>query len=295
MTCRQLARGSWHSCASCLWQLLDFPPDLQRVVLARWLPLGMTMQIRALLLVGSFGLVAQPITACSGRATEASVASAGASGSEEAAGSGNASGSGASSGAGASGGSSPEGGSAGTVALAGAGGATPREPTKHRPTATTCDHTRASNDPGAPTDPDGPRVECRAHTDCTDGENGRCVGNGHDGWRCTYDSCFADSDCSDGTSGPQLCECEGGSRSDNNVCLRGTCRVDADCGAAGYCSPSFGDCGNYFGVIGYYCHTNTDECVNDADCNADGSHPEAYCAFKPTVGRWQCSNLNCVG
>jgi len=266
------------------------------------------MQMRALLLVASCGLSAQLVIACSGRATELAAASAGASGSEEAAGSGNASGSGASSGAGSSGGSSPQAGSAGAgaggasagaagaISLAGAGGATPQEPTKHRPTATTCDHTRASNDPGAPTDPEAPRVDCRAHTDCTSGENGRCVGNGHDGWRCTYDSCFADSDCSGGTSdAPQLCECEGGSRSDNNVCLPGGCRVDADCGAAGYCSPSFGDCGNFFGVVGYYCHTNTDECLNDTDCNADGSHPQAYCAFKPTVGRWQCSNLNCVG
>ena len=158
-----------------------------------------------------------------------------------------------------------------------------------------CDHARASFDPGAPTDPDAPRVDCRAHADCTDGENGRCVGNGHDGWGCTYDSCFVDSDCAGDATTARICACEGGSRSDNNVCLAGNCRVDADCGSAGYCSPSFGDCGNYFGVAGYYCHTSSDECVDDADCKADGTHPMGYCAFKPTVGRWQCSNLNCVG
>jgi len=265
------------------------------VRLARRLLRSTEMQIRSLSLAASFGLLAQLIVACSGRATETPAASAGASGSEEAAGSGNASGSGAASGAGSSGGTSPEGGSAGMVALAGAGGATPREPTKHRPTATTCDQTRASNDPGAPTDPDAPRVDCRAHTDCTAGENGRCAGNGHDGWRCTYDNCFADSDCAAGASESRVCACDGGDRSDNNVCLPGNCRVDADCGEAGYCSPSFGDCGNYFGVVGYYCHTNTDECVNDADCTADGTRPQGYCAFRPTIGRWQCSNINCVG
>src|SRR6185369_5206930 len=101
--------------------------------LARRLLRSTEMQIRSLSLAASFGLLAQLIVACSGRATETPAASAGASGSEEAAGS--------------SGGTSPEGGSAGMVALAGAGGATPREPTKHRPTATTCDQTRASNDP----------------------------------------------------------------------------------------------------------------------------------------------------
>jgi hypothetical protein len=269
------------------------------------------MQIRWLFLAPSFGLLAQLIVACSGRATESLAANAGASGSEEAAGSGNASGAGPAIGAGSSAGTSPEGGSAGTVALAGAGGAaagaagavslagaggaTPREPTKHRATATDCDHARPSNDPGAPTDPDAPRVQCRAHTDCTAGENGRCVGNGHDGWGCTYDSCFADSDCAAGTGESRVCACEGGSRSDNNVCLRGNCRLDADCGEAGYCSPSFGDCGNFFGVVGYYCHTNTDECVNDADCTQGGTLPQAYCAFMPTVGRWKCSNSNCVG
>lgn len=253
--------------------------------------------------MASLGLVTQLVIACSGRAIESGAESAGASGSGETAGSGNTSGSGAASGEGGNagtlalagaGGSRPDAGAAGALPLAGAGGASLREPVKHRATATECDHTRATNDPNVPSEGGAP-VSCRAHSDCTEGENGRCAGNGHDGWRCTYDSCFTDLDCAGGVGGPGVCACEGGSRSDNNVCLVGNCRVDADCGEGGYCSPSLGDCGNYFGVVGYFCHTDADVCVDDADCGAGGGSSQAYCAFKPTVGHWMCSNLHCAG
>jgi hypothetical protein len=140
-------------------------------------------------------------------------------------------------------------------------------------------------------DAGGPPVTCHAHADCTAGQNGRCSGNGHDGWHCTYDQCFADADCS-GTAASSVCACEGGFRSDNNVCLRdGNCRTDADCGSGGYCSPSLGSCGNYAKAVGYFCHTPQDECVNDSDC---GGGPW-YCAYSPLVGHWKCSNAHCVG
>ena len=288
--------GSVAHCASDSAPLCRLIGAFRSIVLARCLRLGTYMQTRPLLLLASMGLLAQLVAGCGGSATQLTGANAGSGGSEEAAGSGNASGSGASSGAGSSGGSSPEAGSAGAVvAWAGAGGATLREPAKHRPTAAACDRTRATNEPGAPTDPDFPRAQCHAHAECTAGENGRCVGNGHDGWACTYDSCFADSDCNGGTSIAKICECEGGSRSDNNVCLPGNCAVDADCGTAGYCSPTLGDCGNFFGVVGYFCHTPADECVSDSDCGSNDASRMGYCAFKPTVGHWQCSNTHCVG
>jgi hypothetical protein len=140
---------------------------------------------------------------------------------------------------------------------------------------------------------------CHSDAECTEGENGRCGGNGHDGYRCTYDNCFADSDCSGAASGEaRVCGCEGGFRSENNVCLVGNCQLDADCGQGGYCSPSLGNCGNYAKTVGYFCHTPDDECIDDADCDAlpgAGTFGAPYCAFMPTIGHWKCSNTHCVG
>lgn len=180
----------------------------------------------------------------------------------------------------------------------GTGGVGPHAPQSHRASATPCDHTRPSPDPGAPPVDAGfgGFIACRSHAECTSGANGRCSGNGHDGWQCTYDACFSDSDCTGAVgTGTQLCECEGGFRADNNVCLGGNCRVDADCGPSGYCSPTLGDCGNYTGTTGYYCHTPSDECVGDTDCGGDGGYPNPYCAFMPTIGHWRCSTSQCVG
>ncbi|HEY6559272.1 MAG TPA: hypothetical protein VI072_18435 [Polyangiaceae bacterium] len=195
-------------------------------------------------------------------------------------------GSGASAGSGGSGGG---GGSAGKGGSGGSGGIS-RIPEKHRAAATACDNVRATPDPMVP-DAGGPPITCRSHAECTAGINGRCSGNGHDGWHCTYDQCFSDSEC-DSTGASSVCECEGGFRSDNNVCLReGNCRTDADCGSGGYCSPSLGSCGNYTRTVGYYCHTPQDECVNDSECGGGAW----YCAYSPMVGHWKCSNSHCVG
>ena len=128
---------------------------------------------------------------------------------------------------------------------------------------------------------------CAQDEHCTRGDNGRCEDFRGD-WRCTYDECFADASCNQG--GP--CACEGGFWSDSNVCLPGNCRTDADCGSAGYCSPTFGDCGGYSGVIGYYCHTAQDTCLDDADCTANGS---GYCMYRPELAHWACGYGQCVG
>ena len=91
-----------------------------------------------------------------------------------------------------------------------------------------------------------------------------------------------------------VCACGGGFWSDNNVCLNdGNCRTDADCGEGGACSPTLGDCGDYAGVVAYYCHTPTDECVDDADCT--GTAGRGYCAYNPAAGHWMCSDAQCVG
>lgn len=167
-------------------------------------------------------------------------------------------------------------------------GCLPRAATVHREIGATCDRFRA---PGSTPEP-GPPADCSSDADCTALTNGRCNGNSHDGWRCTYDACFTDSDC-----GPDnACQCSGGFRADNNVCVTGNCRTDADC-ATGFCSPTLGSCGDYVGTVGWFCHTCDDTCVNDADCaGLDGGFFGApYCAFDPVSGRWGCQNTHCVG
>ncbi len=67
------------------------------------------------------------------------------------------------------------------------------------------------------------------------------------------------------------------------------------CGAGGYCSPSLGECGNYDKAVGYFCHTQDDECSDDSDCTGGIASSPAYCAFMPAVGHWRCSTAQCVG
>jgi hypothetical protein len=160
-----------------------------------------------------------------------------------------------------------------------------RVPLKHRPVEVVCDDERpAGESPGG----DG-EAECGDDSDCQDGRNGRCTSTRF-GYECTYDACVEDADC-DG-----VCECNGGFRSDANACTGGNCRVNADCGPQGYCSPSFGSCGGYSGVVAYYCHTPEDECIDDEDCEGDPEFGfDPYCAYEPGAGRWRCSNDHCVG
>lgn len=165
-------------------------------------------------------------------------------------------------------------------------GCLPHAATEHRASAATCDMVRL---PGSPPDPSW-MGECATDADCAAGNNGRCTGNSHDGWRCTYDMCFADSDC-DAT---RLCACEGGFRSDENVCLPSNCRSDAEC-ATGFCSPTLGSCGHYTSWVGYFCHTCDDLCVNDEDCPLMGGTQPGYCAYSTANSRWQCEYSECVG
>ena len=131
-------------------------------------------------------------------------------------------------------------------------------------------------------------MSCQTHVECTNGTNGRCLGNSHDGWQCTYDVCQSDGDC--GASG--VCQCEGGFRSDHDVCLESSCRVDADCGAGRFCSPSLGSCGNFSKIVTYACHEPSDECIDDEDCAAEHN---GSCRFEPAVGHWKCSSSECAG
>ena len=170
---------------------------------------------------------------------------------------------------------------------------TGRVPAKHRAVATACDGTRSTSPPANLPDGGDGSVKCTTHDECTAGVNGRCTGNPHDGWRCTCDECSNDTECGSG-----ICECDGQFRTDANKCLTSNgCRLDSDCGSAGYCSPSLGSCGSFDKTMGYYCHTAADECVDDSDCTdaGPGSYGTPYCAYSPSAGKWACSNSQCAG
>jgi hypothetical protein len=98
-----------------------------------------------------------------------------------------------------------------------------------------------------------------------------------------------------------VCSCAGATKgyagaSPGNVCVPSDCRVDADCGPGGYCSPTVSSsCGAFYGVQGYYCHRPGDACVNDSDCAAGTTGPAPYCAYDTSVGRWVCGTGACAG
>ena len=142
---------------------------------------------------------------------------------------------------------------------------------------------------------------CRIqYADCTQGTNGRCLppqGN-IAGDFCSYDECATDAECTGGA----VCLCgaslgtvgtDGTPTRTGNRCVKSGCRLDADCGAGGFCSPTYDTfCGPRNGVQGYDCHTPNDECTNDDQCTEGGA---GYCAFQPTLGRWKCSYGFCAG
>lgn len=189
-----------------------------------------------------------------------------------------------------------------------------RVPARHRASGSKCPEQRAAINP-TPVDPLCNSAEssickelfsCTQDSNCTEGSNGRCdsggIGPRH--LSCSYDACSSDAEC----AGKAPCECRA-SMSDSaaNTCItQGECRVDADCGRSGYCSPSqvgggcfcpsaalcdgTGSCspgpcvcGDACGH-GYFCHTPTDTCLDDADCGTNSS-----CNYDTIEKRWTCS------
>jgi hypothetical protein len=158
-----------------------------------------------------------------------------------------------------------------------------RQPQNHRPASQECDRERGPGSLSRTVD----NPACRVDSDCTAGENGRCLNAQFQAVpMCSYDLCFSDVTCARG--GP--CSCAPPKSTGNNICLEGNCKTDTDCGPNGFCSPSFGMCGRYSGVTAYYCHSCDDECVEDSDCD----RPDAYCAYEPSRARWRCSTFSCV-
>ncbi|HEY1532521.1 MAG TPA: hypothetical protein VGF76_00840 [Polyangiaceae bacterium] len=127
---------------------------------------------------------------------------------------------------------------------------------------------------------------CTQDSDCTLGKNGRC-GSEPDGvgFVCSYDECSSDSDCANGAR----CECRPSADSATpNVCTPlSNCSFDAQCGSAGYCSPSqnLQWCGSF-----HACHTAEDTCIDDADCasSLSGGLPDT-CNFDNAKQHWACS------
>jgi len=159
-----------------------------------------------------------------------------------------------------------------------------RVPNEHRATASSCSHARAPGLEAA----DGstlPNSECSKDADCMNaalGDNGRCVQSSPvPGHVCSYDACFEDSACANGS----VCQCR--QPTDGvaaNYCTpTSNCRIDADCGDNGYCSPSQSHewCGTF-----YACHTPNDECLNDNDCGTN-----LHCDFDDNAKHWVCANL----
>jgi hypothetical protein len=165
-----------------------------------------------------------------------------------------------------------------------------RVPLEHRATAMACPSQRG---PGSlPTSCNydaGMTATCLADTDCDAGTNGRCM---HPDLTpaicvvaCSYDGCFSDSDCPAG----QPCACRASSTdSTANACVSGSqCRIDSDCGSGGYCSPSPGY-GDFHCGMAYFCHTSSDTCIDDSDCDS------AHCQFDSTASHWACGGPGCA-
>jgi hypothetical protein len=144
--------------------------------------------------------------------------------------------------------------------------------------------------------PDGTRFDCQKNEDCTAHAGGRCVFTSSEqadpapstndlGTRCFYDECATDSDC----PASSVCQCGSGGAATNSCSPVGNCRVDSDC-ASGFCSPSEDGCADF---NGYFCHTQSDQCATDDDC--DGvSGLGTSCIANPSSGVWQCEHIGCA-
>lgn len=178
------------------------------------------------------------------------------------------------------------------LAACGSSGLPVGQPASHREVAAACGATTsggiACNGDIAP-----PTAECAASSDCTAGDNGRCL-TGRGPCYCDYDTCNADADCGAG----KACACSGGTgnNADSNRCVVADCRTDADCGAGQFCAPALDEqCGNYVGVTAYRCTTPKDRCRVDADCQGGDQSAFAYCNYSSELGYWACASTVCAG
>jgi hypothetical protein len=185
-----------------------------------------------------------------------------------------------------------------------------RVPLDHRASASACPPQRDSGSPCADGSvPDPTDFACTADSNCTMGANGRCLsapaivppssasaGSGpvmlYCETMCSYDQCFSDSDCAVAVllaeSSHVPCACRYPSiYGAPNLCLTlSNCAVDSDCGREGFCSPSsVSSIGEP--AFGYFCHTPSDLCIDDTDCNL-GGNTTSSCQYNVSNGHWFC-------
>ena len=170
--------------------------------------------------------------------------------------------------------------------------------TNHRPEKVACPQERGPGKASVIKD-------CSQDSDCTDGTNGRCISPNImgplGGSSCSYDRCLSDEDC----SANEPCKCrESAALNTPNFCVVGSnCRIDSDCGAAGFCSPSLfyidsaiygtSTSGSGSATFGYFCHTSEDRCMNDSDCEnaapcAPGNGCGSIACGYSSENRWDC-------
>jgi hypothetical protein len=135
--------------------------------------------------------------------------------------------------------------------------------------------------------PEGGTPACATNADCASDAGSFFTTCLHG--RCSFDQCLTDADCDAG-----VCSCAndyygGNGAYHSNVCVPASCRLDSDCGAGGFCSPSPGYCGS---VSGYHCHGNADSCVDETmDCAGCGN----ACTYSPEVAAFVCNMVGCGG
>lgn len=147
----------------------------------------------------------------------------------------------------------------------------PRAPRSHRATASDCVEHRASPEPvitSAITS-----LGCSKNADCT-GLGAHCVVRGNT-TVCAADACTTNAQC----PGVAVCECS----TTANYCVADGCHVDADCGHGGYCSPS-GCSSSAANDAPHYCHTTSDECLEDSECAGAG-----VCRYQSASKTWRCT------
>lgn len=211
---------------------------------------------------------------------------------------------------------------AATASCSGASsGTSTRAAVNNRAASSACPQERGTGISGLPTQCEGSaRATCARDSDCAFGANGRCLQAPGPacGYYCSYDNCTQDSDCA--ANAPCACRSSNSDIGPNTCATGSNCRVDADCGPGGFCSPSLvgsscgcnseifchadsgsscsetgpdglaksvpcscdGNCGH-----GYFCHTTKDRCLDDNDC-AGGA-----CSFDLTSQSWMCTGLSC--
>ena len=140
-------------------------------------------------------------------------------------------------------------------------------------------------------------VGCNVHSDCVDGENGRCMRDAESGWcGCAYDGCSSDDDCSSG----EFCICGETTNFEAlpvNICVEeGDCRSDADCGEGGLCLGTLPRTCQDWGYLNpgipneFYCTTPDDECHNNESCWCeDKSARCVYSSAEQAEYHWMCT------